>query len=425
MKKKIFQNWGLKLTSLILAVFIWIIVVQMGDPPNEKNMGAIPVKLVNTELLEKENKVYSVLDRSDTVRVTVYAPASVFERLRSSDIMAEADVSRLTDINTVPITFSTSIANVISIEGDREVVKLDVEDRKSKFVNLVSSWTGEVADGYMVTGITPDQNRIEVSGPKSIVEQVKYAGVEIDVTDATSNLTANIDIKLYDADNNLVEHDNLVKNVDYVRLSVEVLAVKEVPVEVSFTGMPADGYMATGEVDHEPDMVKLAGSVAVLSRINVITIPEDKLDITDASANLEKTVDIKEFLPDNVKLVETEFNGKVSVTVHIEPVVQKTLRIPADNITVANIPTGLTVEVEDLEDKFYMLEVQGLGAQINPLQQNSPAGIIDIEAWMGRNNTEELVPGTYDIPVTFELDDGIVIKNPATVRVTVKKEENG
>lgn len=424
MRKKIFRNWSLKLISLILATLLWILVVQMGDPPDEKDMGNIQVKLTNTELLERENKVYEILDNSDTVRVTVYAPGSVFERLRSSDIVAEADVSRLTDINTVPIKFSTSVPKVLSIEGSREAVKLDVEDKASKYVSLVSSTIGEVAEGYMVTGITPDQNRIEVSGPKSAVEKVKYAGVEIDVTDATSNLTANIDIKLYDAEDNPVEHVNLKKNVDYVRLSVEVLAVKDVPIEMSYTGEPAEGYMATGVVEYEPTTVKIAGSAYALSRINAITVPEERLDISGVDSNLEEYVDIREYLPDNIKLAETSFYGRIAVTVYIEPIEKKTLQIPEQNIALINVPAGFSAEKDVPEEGFYVLEVEGLSRQIDPLQQESVTGVVDIAAWMQGEQIGELKPGVHGIPVTFALDERILIDTPLRARVTIEEIDN-
>ena len=57
MRKKLLNNLGLKLISLLLAFLLWFVVVQVGDPKDERDMGNIPVRLVNTELLEQEDKV--------------------------------------------------------------------------------------------------------------------------------------------------------------------------------------------------------------------------------------------------------------------------------------------------------------------------------------------------------------------------------
>lgn len=423
MRKKLLNNLGLKLISLLIAFLLWFVVVQVGDPKDDRDMGNIQVKLVNTDLLEKENKVYEILDNTDTVRVTVYAPKSVFAQLRNSDITAEADVSKLTDINTVPITFTASNANVVSIKGSHDVVRLNVEEKASKYVTLMSNTVGEVADGYMVYSLTPDQNRIEVSGPKSAVDQVKYAGVEIDVTDATSNLTANVDIRLYDAEGNKVERVNLVKNVDYVKMSAEILAVKEVPIELEVAGTPAKGYMATGRVVSDPITVKVAGSAYNLIRVGSIVIPAEEMDITGVEEDVVNIIDIREYLPDNIKLAESSFNGKITATAYIEPIEEKTLMVPAENVKVANLPEGFAAEITESAEAAFTLAVSGLNAYIEPLDQESVTGTVNVGAWMEENGIETLREGSYTIPITFALNEAITIKEAVSVKIVIKQAE--
>lgn len=423
MRKRLLNNWGLKIISLVLAFLLWFLVVQIGDPKDERDMGVVQVKLVNTELLERENKVYEILDNTDTVRVTVYAPKSVFTQLRTGDITAEADVSKLTDINTIPITFTAPNANVASIRGSHDMVKLNVEEKASKYVTLMSSTVGSVAEGYVISSLTPDQNRIEVSGPKSAVDQVKYAGAEIDVTDATTNLTANVDIRLYDVEGNLVERTNLVKNVSYVRMSVEVLAKKEVPIRVETTGTPARGYMATGEIACEPNSVQIAGSSYVLSQINEIVVPEEVLDITGESSDVARTLDIRDYLPENVRLADSSYNGRFMVVVYIEPVVDKTLQIPMRDITVSNVPEGFEAEISESAEDVLALELKGLGAQIEPLRNDNVFGVVNLATWMEKEGMDRLKAGSYVIPVTFLLDEQITISNTPNVRVTIKEIE--
>lgn len=424
MRKIFLNNWGLKLISLVLAFLLWFLVVQIGDPKDDRDMGTIQVKLINTDLLEKENKVYEILDNTDSVRVTVYAPTSVFTQLRSSDITAEADVSRLTDINTVPITFTASNANVVSIEGSHDVVKLNVEEKASKYVTLMTSTSGNVADGYVVSSLTPDQNRIEVSGPKSVVEQVRYAGAEIDVTDATSNLTANVDIKLYDLEGNEIERSNLVKNVNYVRMSVEVLATKEVPIQISVEGTPAKGYMTTGVIDCEPATVKIAGNVSGLAQISEITISGEMTDITGENSDVIRTIDIREYIPENIKIADSGFNGKIETTIYIEPIAEKTITIPIESVSIINVPDeDYELEIIESAESTLTLELAGLSGQITPLNQNNVEGVVDIEKWMENERMEKLRAGSFNIPVTFLIDENINIKNPISVKVIIKEKE--
>ena len=140
MKKRILHNWGLKLISLLIAIALWFIIVEFADPQESRTFSNIQVKFINTDVLEQQNKAYEVLDNTDVVRVTVRAPGSVISQLRASDIVAEADMSKLTEINTVGINYSIQNVDIevdeSSITGNRDAVKLNVENKDSKWIKF-------------------------------------------------------------------------------------------------------------------------------------------------------------------------------------------------------------------------------------------------------------------------------------------------
>lgn len=422
MRKILLHNWALKLASLVLAVLLWFLVVQIGDPKETQIFYNVPVKLTNTDLLKQQNKVYEVLDNTDTVNVTVRAPRSVLGQLRASDIMAEADISKITDINTIAISYAVqNVAGVDldSIKGNHDVVRLNVEDKSTRWVSVKYNTVGDVAEDYMVASVTPDQTVIEISGPKSAVESVSYAGVEIDVTGYTTNLSANLDISLYDGDGNVINNDSIKKNVNYVHMTVEVLATKEVPVEINYMGIPADGYIATGEVESDPATVKIAGTAYALSGISKISVPEERLNITGESSDMTDIINLRDYLPENVMLADKGFSGKVTVTINIEPIVEKTLEIPVKNISVTNLPEGLEALLPE-ETEHITLKVSGLAEDIEPLRQSEVKGIVDIAAWMEQHEIDELTPGTHTIPITFGLAEEIEA-NEVSIRVTFEE----
>ena len=57
MKKRILNNLGIKFMSLLLAILLWFLVAQSDDPQETTPYFTIPVKLINTELLDQQNKV--------------------------------------------------------------------------------------------------------------------------------------------------------------------------------------------------------------------------------------------------------------------------------------------------------------------------------------------------------------------------------
>ena len=226
MRKKLVRNLGLKLASLLLAFALWFLVVQINDPLDSVTFSNVEIELINTDLLEQEGKVYEVLDGSNMARVTVYAPRSVIGQIRKSDIVAEADMSKLTDINTIAVNYYVENLAVDSVDGNRDLVRLNVEDKKETWIRLVSNVVGDVAEGYLVTNIIVDSTDIAISGPESAVSKVAYAAVEMDVTGAVSNRSANVDIQLYDEEDNLIENKSIRKNEDSAYMQVEVLATK-------------------------------------------------------------------------------------------------------------------------------------------------------------------------------------------------------
>lgn len=425
MKKLLTRNLGLKLASLLLAFVLWFLVAQIYDPKDTVTFNNIQVRLINTELLDEEGKVYEVLDNSNLVRVTVTGPQSIVKsELRRSDIVAEADMSKLTDINTIAITYyCENISNdSVEIKGNHDSVRLNVEDKTSKWIKLESNTIGDVASGYMIGNVTLDQTNIEVTGPKSAISQVDHAGVDINVTDSTTSLSANVDIKLYDADDNELVLESVKKNVDSAYMTVEVLATKEVPVEIEYKGVPEDGYMATGEVESSVPTVRIAGTVSTLVGISAITVPEDRMNITGQSDNLVDIINLKEYLPANVRLADKSFDGKITATVYIEPIVSKDLTVAAENISVTGVPDGMEAEITSTAEE-YNITVSGLSRDVSILHDSSVTGILNLTQWMEDNGVEELTPGTYTIPVTFNLAEDITVTPDINIHIRLKNAD--
>lgn len=425
MKKLLTRNLGLKLASLLLAFVLWFLVAQIYDPKDTVTFNNIQVRLINTELLDEEGKVYEVLDNSNLVRVTVTGPQSIVKsELRRSDIVAEADMSKLTDINTIAITYyCENISNdSVEIKGNHDSVRLNVEDKTSKWIKLESNTIGDVASGYMIGNVTLDQTNIEVTGPKSAISQVDHAGVDINVTDSTTSLSANVDIKLYDADDNELVLESVKKNVDSAYMTVEVLATKEVPVEIEYMGVPEDGYMATGEVESSVPTVRIAGTVSTLVGISAITVPEDRMNITGQSDNLVDIISLKEYLPANVRLADKSFDGKITATVYIEPIVSKDLTVAAENISVTGVPDGMEAEITSTAEE-YNITVSGLSRDVSILHDSSVTGILNLTQWMEDNGVEELTPGTYTIPVTFNLAEDITVVPDINIHIRLKNAD--
>lgn len=423
-RKKLLNNLGLKLVSVVIAVVLWFGVVIINNPKDSRVFSNIPVTLVNTELLDKEGKVYEVLDNTDVVRVTVEVPKDSVNLLRSSDIVAEADVSMLTAVNTVAITCKVlnEDVNVIDISCNHDVVRLNVEDKATRWISVNYGTSGEVAEGYMVADVT-NVTRIKVSGPKSVVDQISYAGGEIDVTGATTNQTANMKPQLYDAEGNVLDSSRVtMENASSIFVEAIILATKEVPIELKVTGTPAPGYLATGRVECEPSRVLICGTLSALAEVSKIVIPEKELDITDATGNVVNFIPLNKYLPTDVKLADSGFNGEITATVRIEAEKERTLSIPAANITVLGMPADIQWETTGGQST-YELKVAGLNLAVVSVDGNRLQGTVDVGAWMQSQGITALSAGTYQIPVEFALPKNVNQTAEVLMSITILETE--
>ena len=234
MKKKLTDNLGLKIGSVLFAALLWLIVTNINNPATTRRSTNVPVTIINDEVLISQGKMYEILDNSNIIGwVSITGPKRVMSNLDEKDLIAIADMNKLTEDNTIPIELSTAQYNdsLDSIRASSDVVKIKVEDRKSISIPLKAGTYGTLQDGYIVGNVTTDQNLVRVSGPDSLVSMIETAEVSVGIAGFTGDIGTNAEIKLYDSKGEEVPKDGLTLNINTVGVNVEILATKAVPVQ--------------------------------------------------------------------------------------------------------------------------------------------------------------------------------------------------
>ena len=413
------KNMGLKLGSVFLAVVLWLVVTSVNDPTEAHSYNNIPVKLLNVELITDSGQVYEVLEGSDMIsRVLIRAPRSVHKELKEENIIATADVRELSSLDTISIKLTTNLyaSKISSITGSTDTVKLNIEDKRSKALTLRATTSGKVEDGYLIGEVTTDQNLVRISGPQSVIDQVVRASADVNVSGMTSDIVTNAEIKLYDAEDNEVSNANITQNIKSVGVKVS-----SVPVNFSISGEPAPGFRATGEIEGNGGMIVIAGKSNVIRGVTNVEIPAEVLDITDQTEDYTAEIDIRQYLPDNLYLANSEDAVK-TVTVRIEPEVSKKLEIREEKVRVINVPEGYNAAIAGLEESF-VIEAIGLSRDVAGLQAGSISGVIDIQKWMQQEGMEMPEEGYYTVNVDFGLPSGVALLEPVKVSLHISEKE--
>ena len=193
MKEKIFKNFSLKLLSAVFAVVLWTVIVNIYDPNTSYTFSNITVQLINTQSLTDKDYSYEVVD-GGKISVTVSGPKSVVTDLKTSDISATADLSKVTaftdyvDIQVQVIKDGQVLNNVEAVPRT-SALKLSIENRDTKTLSLDVNTTGSTASGYTVASTSSSPTYIKVTGPTSLLESVAALSVNVDVSGAKEDIS--------------------------------------------------------------------------------------------------------------------------------------------------------------------------------------------------------------------------------------------
>lgn len=424
--RRLTKNLGLKIISFLLAMTLWLLVVNIDDPVVRWTYLDVPVTIKNADVITNQGMIYEVLDGTDVIpRVTVYAPRSVGENISKSDIVATADMNTLNSLNTLQVEFSVpKVGSQISdIRGSTDSVRVSIENKKNVQLVLKTNVRGDAPEGYVVGNVTTDQNLVRVSGTESVVNRVASAGINIDMSslsEFTSDITTSVPVRLYDEEGNEVEGSTLSKNPESVMITIEILSTKEVPLRFEVEGEPADGYGLNGVVTSDVETVRIAGRRGAVNAVSEIVIPAEAIDVTDISEDMTTEVDICDYLPENIQMADKSSSMPVNVTVGVERETTTEYTLQAKDVKLVNVPEGLECELEGLEEE-YTVAVTGIRSAMNGLTEKDLEAVLDVAEWMHEQGMRELVPGKYLVTLQYNNPDHTEIERPVTASMTVSE----
>lgn len=414
-KHKLTNNLGLKIIALVFSAFLWLIVVNLDNPVSSRTFADIPVTIVNDDIITSAGDVYQVVG-DQTVSVVVYANREVRQHLSSDDIVATADIKEM-DTSTGLVPVSISIPDYSGQYESAEAVprNLQIQREKSgrKVLALTADTTGIPRDGYVIGEMTVHPENVTITGPESVLDQIEKAVAVVDVEGISADAEKTADLKLYDANENIVGQNQLENNLgdDGLTVSIEVLKEKSVPVTAEVSGTPAEGYQYTG-CTTEPESVQICGKSDVIDDVEQIMIPSSAINIDGAQSPVEKTVNIASYLPEGVSLVGAG-TGNITVTAVIEQDGTRTIDFLVSSIIMNNLSEDLQVSYEP-----------GAEISLTFLGDQDRLDVLDISNAVSVDLGAYTKPGTYNVPVSVDLPEGITLSSDVTVKLELKAKSD-
>ena len=371
------------------------------------------VTVENASVVTDMNKCYEVLNGTNTVSFAVTAKRSVLNKLEDTDFTAVADMNRMIvnedgDKANVPIEIISKRSNSsLKYNEKNKYLEVSLEDLMKRRFIITADTSGKVADGYALGEVTvTNPNVLNVSGPASIVNKIDSVVATIDVDGMSMNLSDNVIPALYDADGQEIDTTKLKLSNTTVTISAKILSVKEIPLVFSTSGVPY-GDNRVVEISSKPETIKVKGSSTTLNPLSSLNIPGDVLNVSGASEDITTTIDISEYLPDGVELVNAS-DATVTVTVRIEAYELKKFNLSTSQINVNGLDSNYDLS---FDQSTVAVTVSGLKNDLNKLNTSQLSASIDVT---------DLGVGTHQVNLDLNLDEDNYAYQTITVTIEIK-----
>ena len=414
MKENWKNNLGLKVLAILFALFLWWAVVNIDDPVDTKTFN-VDVAITNPEVITNAGKSYQIVDDTSNVSVTVKARRKVLDEIRKSNIVATADLREMQDTSVpIRVTVNGFEGNYEDVSTNPRNIQVKVENTQKKTFPITTVAIGTPRDGYVVGSMKASPKTVDISGPESLVSKISKVVAKVDVSELAEDTKSQVQLIYYDAADNIINQSLLTSNVERngASVSVTIWKTKELELKFDTSGIkPAAGYVFSG-IEVEPKTVEVAGSPEMLRGLKEISIDKDALVMTDMAASKEIIVDINEYLPEGVSLVDTDA-ANVVVYVILEKAGTRTLSLPTGSITVLNA-------LEELQLTYDVLAVElTFAGKTEDLEKVSPETVI---ASIDLASCDK--EGTYTLPVKItQAPNGCKYMGEVKVKITLTKKE--
>lgn len=410
LKMSLTNNIGLKFLAVLIALVLWLAIVNVNDPEKTITVSNIPISVTNESAITSRDMVYNVKSEQ-YLNITVSGKRSIVSNLSAEDFRATASLKELSKVNSIPVDVTTKNASlgrkITIVKQSAQTILVDVENLEEKdFTDLVVEYTGKVADGYVAGLSSMSTDEVTVKAPTSIIDKIKKVAVRCSLDGTNTNISKKCPVILYDKNDKEIKSDEIELSDKKIRVNVNVLRAKQVPISTinkDELGKPADGYVVD-DVILSSDSITVYGSEESLDSIESLDIQDD-IDVSDAKGDVTQNIDVTGKLP---KGLSVSGESTITVKVVIKKLITRTFEYDASEVSLNDLTSDLDVQ---LVTKKVKVTLQGEEEVISQLTKDD----MTISADLGK-----VKEGTTTVHVDVAVPDNTTLMNNVTIKIKAK-----
>ena len=376
------------LLAALIAICLWVYVITVERPESENTFYNVPVVLDGETVLQDRGLMITS-DTELTVNLKLSGKRSDLNKLKSSDIAAVVDLSRISEAGEKKITYNVSIpgdSGIDVVSRTPETISLTVTEWAVKEIPVELSYEGRVPEGYYVDrqSASVDYETVTVTGPKDIISQIEQAKITLNLENRIETIAESLRYALCDEEGNPIEDVSTVTtDRGEIRVTVSIQQLKEV--KLVYTVIDGGGLTAADvKVTADYESVTVAGSTAALQGLEEINL--GTVDLGELTESTELTMAIK--LPEGV----SNQSGFTAIHLQVELPELETRTYSISQFRADNVPQGLTSQIYT---QLLEVKIRGRGPILDRIKPEHITAVVDLSG-------EEA--GMFSLPVEIEIE---------------------
>lgn len=418
-----------KLIAILMAIALWFIVVANNDDLMRTNTIAnIPITYTNEDVLEDDYGLRLIEGQDQTVTVKVTGPYASLYSLTTNDIQVRVNLANFQKPGTYTINTSkqstncTLLVNSSSVEAEISTpssFQIVLDEVITKEVPVTIQVDGTPSTGYMYDDPEGEQDSVSVTGPKTVVNQIRKATAVVPAEDSTG-LTKTTGVlasfTFLDEKNQPVDQTHLTSEPNDYSVTIPVYAVAKLPLTINLISSDTvDKNSVKATID--PQEIAVYGAEEVISKLTAISLGD--LQLSTVSLDEDDPITIPIELPAGVTRVQGE---ATSAKVTIQAVGMSTREMPVTRITLQNSGSDPNLTAT-LRTTSVNIRIQAETAAL----ANLTADAFHVIAVF---NADELGPGIHEVPIEVQCEQlessnsSFTLLNPDE-KVTIEIKQTG
>ncbi len=386
------------IVSLLCALAAWLIVTMYFDPQGSHTVTGVSVNFgYQSSTYTAMNLDIVELPDISSVRVNVEGNGTVIGNMRAEDIMVYPNYAAVTGPGEVTLGLEARIVNNdYANQGIRLTVlsptsvTLAFENVTTKTIDIMADTSGvTVADGYTLHRTASVPAQVTLRGPASELDKVASVAALVTAEDELAdNYTTSAVLELRDEDGAAVEPRYTTVDTETADVTLTVYQVRELPLAVSFIGMPQGFDVDSLHYSLSRDTLRVAGPARIVGPLTELSVTS--FDLSQEFA-LGRDYQRQIQLPSGI--VSQDGVGAVTLRFDTSQMDYTTLNIT--NIQPINVPSSYDIEV--LSYTVPNVRLYGPADEVARLSADSVTAQLDCQS-VTLNAGQQVVPVTIQIP---------------------------